>query len=228
MLCGTFMNPAPIPSLWHRCAVRGNHRLQVCGIPVPLNGASAGVQRGKWRHVGSEAPRLPSVLAAHRHRKRHAPFPPLIRNAYSNPKHVRKAMAVKDYHCNEELLLVLYRITVICRCFGVPVPGGVAAVTGGTDSENRQHTNRANTIIFRPVSESWIASFSFDFKAPPGRAASALCKAERSESIIDKHVAVGAFSRCRKGYQAFPLPVIELNRCEPACPQRRNCCLHLY
>lgn len=32
-----------------------------------------------------------------------------------------------------------------------------------------------------------------DCKAPPGRAASAPRKAERNESIIDKHVAVGAF-----------------------------------
>ena len=67
------MNPAPIPS---------------CGIVVPLGESlvpglrhPCAVKRSKRRcslgrinrrHVGSEAPRLPSVLAAHRHRKQTA------------------------------------------------------------------------------------------------------------------------------------------------------------
>lgn len=169
MLYGTFMNPAPIPC---------------CGISVPLGGASAGVQRGKWRHVGSEAPRLPNVLSAHRHRKRHAPFTPIIGNAYSSPKHVRKAKTVKDYHCNEELLPVLFIIAVLLRCSGVPVPGGVAAVTGGTDSEDRQLTNRTITTITRPLSENRSTGFSYWFKAPPRRAASAPRRAERSDLIF--------------------------------------------
>ena len=96
-----------------------------------------------------------------------------------------------------DLLSVLYRIPVICRCFGVPVPGGIAAVTGGTDSENRQRTNLANTIILRSVSESWFASFSFDCKAPPRRATDRLfgersslnAKANRTEPFL---IAVGA------------------------------------
>ena len=45
------------------------------------------------------------------------------------------------------LLHVLSEITVLTRRFGVPVPGGVAAVTGGTDSENRQRTDRAEAEI---------------------------------------------------------------------------------
>ena len=89
------------------------------------------------------------------------------------------------------MLSVLSRITVICRCFGVPTLGGIAADTGGTDSEDRQRTNRANTIILRPISESWFASFSFDFKAPPRRTTDRLCgecsslisEANQTESI---------------------------------------------
>lgn len=96
LLCGTFMNPAPIPSLRHRCAVRENPRLQICGISVPLNGASACVRRGKGRHVGSEAPRLPSVLAAHQHRKQIVLLSPLLGDVEKGPKHVWKAKAVNN------------------------------------------------------------------------------------------------------------------------------------
>ena len=168
LLCGTFMNPAPIPS---------------CGICVPLGESSApslrhpcAVKRSKRRcslgrinrrRVGSEAPRLPSVLAAHRHRKQTEASS--IDNAEPAQSTNGRQRVYKKLHM--DLLSVLYRITVICRCFGVPVPGGVAAVTGGTDSEGRQLTNRTITTITRPLSESRSIGLAVDFKAPPQRAA---------------------------------------------------------
>ena len=174
------MNPAPIPS---------------CGIVVPLGESlvpglrhPCAVKRSKRRcslgrinrrRVGSEAPRLPSVLAAHRHRKQTEASS--IDNAEPAQSTNGRQRVYKKLHM--DLLSVLYRITVICRCFGVPVPGGVAAVTGGTDSENRQRTNRANTAILRPVSESWFASFSFDSKAPPPKGHHRLSAAQRGTSL---------------------------------------------
>lgn len=113
-------------------------------------------------------------------------------NAYSGPKHVRKVELYVQKLNHHSLLHVLSEITVLTRRFGVPVPGGVAAVTGGTDSENRQRTDRAEAVNPWPVSESQIG-FTYIIKAPPRRAASAPCNAERSESIIDKQAAVGAF-----------------------------------
>ena len=63
---------------------------------MSLNGTSAGVRRGKGRHVGSEAPRLPSVLAAHQHRKQIVLLSPLLGDVEKGQKHVWKAKAVNN------------------------------------------------------------------------------------------------------------------------------------
>lgn len=61
----------------------------------------------------------------------------------------------------KQLLPVLFIIAVLLQRSGVPVPGGISAVTGGTDSVNRRRTDKRNTAITRPVSESRVPGFSF-------------------------------------------------------------------
>ena len=142
MLCGTFMNPAPIPSLRHRCAVRGNPRFLVCGICVPLNGASAGV-RGERGDAS----------------KRRSPLPG---NACFDPKHIWKVdnknsrFAVSAFK-NHGLFPGVPKIPF--RAALQPSPAGhirkTVSVLAGL-----------SPVTLRSVSES-LSGFAFAFKAPP-------------------------------------------------------------
>ena len=102
---------------------------------MPINGASAGVRRGKGRHVGSEAPRLPSVLAAHQHRKQIVLLSPLLGDVEKGPKHVWKAKAVNNDR-NETIAARAFHHRSASPAFRSSIPSGIAAVIGGTDSVN--------------------------------------------------------------------------------------------
>ena len=160
------MNPAPIPScgivvplgeswapsLRHLCAVRGSKRR-----------CSAG-KMASCRKRGSAPYKCPRCTPTQE--TANAVSSP-IRERLFEPKARMEGKGCKNDHCNKDLLPVLFIIAVLPRCSGVPVPGGVAAVTGGTDSEDRQLTNRTITTITRPLSESRSTGLAFDFKAPP-------------------------------------------------------------
>lgn len=83
--------PCADPMLRHLCAVRGNPRLLVCGIPVPLNGASAGVRQERGDASKRRFCAFLALLARFDHRKHSFRFLPVPGNAYSDPKHIRKA-----------------------------------------------------------------------------------------------------------------------------------------